>query len=523
MDRRRFMTIASALGLTGVTAHSIANAASLASSTSGFDPTERNLAQLAQALNSGQTSSLQLVTAYLRRIERFDRGATGFHSVLKLNPAAKSAALALDRERARGVIRGPLHGIPVLIKDNIATADPMPTTAGSLALANSYQKQDAPLIAHLRQAGVVILGKANLSEWANFRSTQSTSGWSGVGGQTGNAYDRLRNPSGSSSGSACAVAASLCAAAIGSETDGSILSPAAKNGIVGFKPSIGLISGQGVIPLSPRQDTAGPMGRCVADVWALAHAMTDKPLGFSAHGSALNAVDLSGLKIGVMPATDYAHPDTRAVRAAALTALKGAGAMLIELNNPDGFKQMGEFEETALLYEFKAAINTYLSQLDPTQVPSRSLADLIEFNQRHQAQEMPFFNQELFEAAEAKGPLTDEAYQQALGKLTALADQNGLAALFNTPVDVLFALGSGPAGLIDHVWGDQAAGDGGAAIASAAAIAGYPSLSIPGTLVRGLPTAFTLVGAKQMDGLLLQIGYAFEQLTHYRVPPTLPT
>ncbi len=515
MDRRSFLTTIGAAGALAATDTALAAAAT------GFDPTERSIAELSAALAAGQTTSVELVRAYTARIARFDRGPNGLHAVLALNPEAERAAAALDRERARGRVRGALHGIPVLLKDNIETKDPMPTTAGSLALANSTHTEDAPLVARLRAAGAIILGKANLSEWANFRCNQSSSGWSGVGGQTGNAYDHRRNPSGSSSGSGSAAAASFCAAAVGSETDGSILSPAANNGVVGFKPTIGVVSGQGVVPLSPRQDTAGPMGRSVADVFLLAEVMADKPLGFSGHGTALDAVTLKGLRIGVMPLDPWAHPRTEAIRTAVLKDLRARGAELVELKNPAGFEAMGKPEWEALQFEFKDAINAYLAGLDASRVPSRTLADLIAFNKAHTEQEMPVFGQDIFESSQAKGSLTDPAYLEAKATLERLADREGLAALFGTPVDVLFATGGGPASLIDHVWGDRGAGGGGAPIASAAAIAGYPSLTVPGGMIGGLPVGLTLVAPRFQDGFLLQVGHALEQILPARVPPQL--
>jgi len=515
MDRRDFLTTigtAGALASTGL---------ALAATKSGYDPTEKSVAELSQAMASGHTTSVALVKAYRARIERFDRGAEGLHSILALNPDAESAAAALDAERAAGHVRGPLHGIPIVLKDNIETKDPLPTTAGSHAFARSTHDRDADLVARLRAAGVVVLGKANLSEWANFRCNQSSSGWSGVGGQTGNAYDRRRNPSGSSSGSGSSAAASFCAVAVGSETDGSILSPAANNGLVGLKPTIGMVSGRGVVPLSPRQDTAGPMGRCVADVALIAEAMSERPLTRDGSAFNLNGMTLAGVRVGVMPLDAHVHPKTGALRTQALDALKAQGAVLVELKNPAGFESMGLPEWEALQFEFKDAINRYLAGLDPAKVPSRTLTDLIAFNRAHADLEMPFFGQDIFELSDAKGPLTDPAYLEARAILDRCADREGLAALFAAPVDVLFATGGGPASLIDHVWGDRGAGGGGAPIASAAAIAGYPSLTVPGGMIAGLPVGLTLVAPRFKDGHLLQIGAALERLLPARVPPRL--
>ena len=473
-----------------------------------------SITELRAALAAGALTSAQLVADYLERIARLDHSGPEYRSVLALNPAAVEAANALDAERRAGRLRGPLHGIPILLKDNIESADPLPTTAGSLALARSVRGVDAPLVARLRAAGAIILGKANLSEWANFRSTHSTSGWSAVGGQTRNAHDRLRNPSGSSSGSAVATALGFCAAAIGSETDGSILAPASLNGIVGLKPTVGFVSGRGIVPLSPRQDTAGPMGRSVADVALLASVMGERPLGFAQRGGDLEGFRIKGLRIGVMPASPGTHPDAVWQFASVRALLEAQGAVLVDLHPPAAFEQMGSAETTALLYEFKSAINAYLSGLDPQQVPSRTLAALIEFNVSHASQEMPQFGQELFEQAQACGGLQDRKYLAARATLHRCADVAGLAALLEGHrVEVLLSVGNGPAELIDPVWGDRPGDGGWPSMASAAAIAGYPSLSVPMGLVRGLPVGIVLVGRRFQDGLLLQVGHAFERLT----------
>lgn len=487
-----------------------------------FDPTERSIADLQRALTRGEVTSAQLTRAYLARIARFDRTGPSFRSVLAVNPDAERAAAALDAERRAGKLRGPLHGIPMLVKDNIETADRLPTTAGSRALAASFAASDAPLIARLRAAGVVVLGKTNLSEWANFRSTHSCSGWSAVGGQTGNAYAPDRNPSGSSSGSAVAAAASFCAAAVGSETNGSILSPSSLNGLVGLKPTHGLVSGAGVVPISPRQDTAGPIGRTAADVALLAAVMAERPLGFGAHGTDLDAFRLEGVRIGVLPSDKGAHPAMARIYAAARSVLEHEGAVLIDLKPPAAFDEMDDAESEALLYEFKAAINAYLAKLDPTQVAARSLADLIAFNARDAAEQVATFGQELFEQAQAKGPLSDPAFQKLLAILQRTADTEGLAALLaQQNVELLLASGNGPAERIDPVWGDRSGSGGWPAIASAAAIAGYPSLAMPAGLIAGLPVGLMLVGRREQDGLLLQVAHAFERAAHARIPPRI--
>ena len=515
MDRRIFVKTAGAL--------SLAAAAGELSFGAGqpFDPTEQSIASLQKALMSGAVTSAALTAAYLARIARFDHHGPEYRSVLALNPGALAAARALDLERKSNKPRGPLHGIPILLKDNIETGDPVATTAGSLALARSLRPADAPLASRLRAAGAVVLGKANLSEWANFRSTHSSSGWSGMGGQARNAYARDRNPSGSSAGSGVAAAASFCAAAIGTETNGSILSPSSLNGLVGLKPTVGLVSGKGVVPISPRQDTAGPMCRTVADAAVLAAAMAERPLGFGTHGTDIEAFRLRGVRIGAMPMPKAAHPDTARLFADARAALEHEGAVVVDLKSPPAFDELDEPEFEALLYEFKAAINDYLGTLDPSQVEVKTLADLIAFNRAHAGEELVVFGQEIFEMAEAHGPLTDPGYLKAAAILQRAADTEGLAALLaQQGVELLVAPSNGPAELIDHVWGDRRGG-GWSQIAGAAAIAGYPSLTVPAGLVNGLPVGITLVGNRNQDGLLLQVARAYERAANARVPPHL--
>ncbi len=515
MDRRVFIKTAGALSLAAA-----GGELSLAAGDA-FDPTEQSIQTLQRSLTSGAVSSEALTQAYLGRIARFDHHGPEFRSVLGLNPDALAAARALDAERKANKLRGPLHGIPIIVKDNIETRDPVATTAGSWALARSQRPADAPLVARLRTAGAIVLAKANLSEWANFRSTRSSSGWSGIGGQTRNAYARDRNPSGSSAGSAVAAAASFCAAAIGTETNGSILSPSSLNGLVGLKPTVGVVSGKGVVPISPRQDTAGPMCRTVSDAAVLAAAIAERPLGYGAHGSDLEAFRLRGVRIGAMPLPEGVHPDTARLFADARTVLAREGAVIIDLKSPSVFGELEEPEFEALLYEFKAAINDYLATLDQSQVSVKSLADLIAFNAAHANEELVVFGQEIFDMAEARGPLTDAVYQKAVATLQRAADTEGLAALLGQQrVEVLLAPSNGPAELIDHVWGDRRGG-GWSQIADAAAIAGYPSLTVPTGLVSGLPVGITLVGNRNQDGLLLQVARAYERAANPRTPPHL--
>jgi amidase len=515
MNRRSFIKTAAALSLAVPAAGELAAAVGRE-----FDPVEQSIAALQRALAAGAVTSEALTAAYLARIARFDRHGAGYHSVLALNPQALTAARLLDAERKAGKLRGPLHGIPLILKDNIETADPVATTAGSLALARSMRPSDAPLAARLRAAGAVVLGKANLSEWANFRSTHSSSGWSGLGGQTRNAYAPDRNPSGSSAGSAVAAAASFCAAAIGTETNGSILSPSSLNGLVGLKPTVGLVSSKGVVPISPRQDTAGPMCRTAADAAVVAGVIAERPLGFGAHGTDLEAFRLRGVKFGAMPVPKSAHPQTAHWYAEAREALAHEGAVITELKPPKAFDEGDDAELEALLFEFKAAINAYLATLDPAQVDCRTLADLIAFNSAHADEELIVFGQELFEMAEAHGPLTDPAYQKAVATLQRTADTEGLATLFGQGVELLMAPSNGPAERLDEVWGDRH-DTGFSDIASAAAIAGYPSLTMPVGTLTGLPVAITLVANRNQDGLLLQVARAYERATNARVPPRL--
>lgn len=515
MNRRSFIKTAAALSLAAPAEELVAAV------EPAFDPVEQSVASLQRALAAGAVTSEALTAAYLARIARFDQHGPGYHSVLALNPQALAAARMLDAERRTHRLRGPLHGIPIVVKDNIETADPMATTAGSVALARSMRPADAPLVARLRAAGAIVLGKANLSEWANFRSTRSSSGWSGLGGQTRNAYAPDRNPSGSSSGSAVAAASSFCAAAIGTETNGSILSPSSLNGLVGLKPTVGLVSARGVVPISPRQDTPGPMCRTAADAAVVAGVIAERPLGFGAHGTDLEAFRLRGVKIGAMPVAKSAHPQTARWYAEARAALAHEGALITELKAPAAFDEGGDAELEALLFEFKAAINAYLATLDPAQVECRTLADLIAFNSAHADQELVVFGQELFEMAEARGPLTDPAYQKAVATLQRTAETEGLMTLLGQQgIELLMAPSNGPAERLDEVWGDRH-DTGFAQIASAAAIAGYPSLAMPAGSLTGLPVAITLVGNRNQDGLLLQVARAFERATNARVPPRL--
>jgi amidase len=490
-----------------------------------FDVTGKSIAELAAAQEQGRVTSLQLVDAYLARIQRIDRAGPALRSVLALNPQARAQALALDRERAAGHVRGPLHGIPLLIKDNIETADPLPTTAGSLALAANRGGRDAPLVARLRAAGAVILGKTNLSEWANIRSTSSVSGWSAVGGQTRNPYALDRSPCGSSSGSGAAVAASLAAAAIGTETDGSITCPASMNGLVGIKPTVGLVPRTYVVPISHSQDTPGPITHTVADAALLLQLMSGPDSQDVATRDALSHVpvatdinagtSLAGVRIGLMPAPN-ALSGVQAQLAAAARRLTAAGAIVVEVEPPAEADKLGDYELTVMLTELKADLNSYLATT-PAAVATRTLADVIAFNRTHAEHEMPIFGQELFERAQATGGLQDEAYLKARAESLRIAGHDGLDRIFAAhQLQALIAFTEGPAMPIDPVNGDaiNSSGPG-----NLPAIAGYPHLTVPMGMVKGLPVGLSVIGPAWSDARVLQIGAACERLLGPVAPP----
>lgn len=497
-----------------------------------FDLEERTIADLQAALHSGQETARSLTAKYLARIEATNTRGPELRAVIETNPEALALADALDAERKAKGPRGPLHGIPILIKDNIATADKMTTTAGSLALEGSIPLRDAFVAARLRAAGAILLGKANLSEWANFRSSRSTSGWSSRGGQCRNPYALDRDPSGSSSGSAVAAAASLCAAAVGSETDGSIVSPASRCGIVGIKPTVGLLSRAGIIPISHTQDTAGPMARTVADAAILLGAMTgvderdeatraSRGKGLADYTKFLDPDGLKGARIGLyLPGSLDDNPYTNATLAEALEALRAAGATIVDKIEMPSLKKAGGSEYEVLLYEFKADLNRYLAELGP-QAPIHSLKEAIEFNDRHRDRVMPYFGQETFLESEAKGPLTDPAYKKALADCDRYYRKEGLDAVFaEHKLDALLAPSGGPAWLIDLVNGDMATGGSSAP----AAVSGYPSLTVPAGSVFGLPLGISFIGKAWSEPTLIRLAYAFEQRTKARKPPRfLPT
>ncbi|HEY7269111.1 MAG TPA: amidase [Dehalococcoidia bacterium] len=479
------------------------------------------------AMASGTASARTLVDAFLRRIAALDGAGPALNSVIELNPEALAIAEALDAERRARGPRGPLHGIPIMLKDNIDTADKMMTTAGSLALAGSFARDDAFVARRLREAGAVILGKANLSEWANFRSTRSTSGWSSRGGLTKNPYALDRNPSGSSSGSAVAVAANLCVAAVGTETDGSIISPSSRNGVVGLKPTVGLVSRCGIVPIAHSQDTAGPIARGVHDVAVLLSAMVGADEGDAATATSqgrteadytrfLDSDGLRGARIGV--ARNFFGFDWRVDRImeASLAVMRGLGAELVDPVNLETTSSLRGPEAEVLDFEFKHDLNRYLGALGPG-APVHSLADVIAFNEANRSEVMPFFGQERLLQAEAKGPLTDDAYLVALRTSKELSRDKGIdAALAEHRLDALVAPSGGPAAVTDLVNGDNRGGGGSSSIA---AVAGYPSVTLPAGYVFGLPVGISFFGGAFQEGMLLKLAFAFEYATKMRRPP----
>ncbi|HEX6800511.1 MAG TPA: amidase [Ktedonobacterales bacterium] len=498
-----------------------------------FPIEEASIADLAQALASGRATSAQLVAAYLERIAALDRAGPELRAIIETNPDALEIAEELDRARATNGPRGPLHGIPILLKDNIDTADRMHTTAGSLALLDARPARDATVAALLWSGGAVLLGKANMSEWANFRSTHSSSGWSARGGQARNPHSLDRSPCGSSSGSASAVAASLCAAALGTETDGSILCPGAANGVVGIKPTLGLTSRAGVIPIAHSQDTVGPFGRTVADAALLLRAISARDARDPATAASvgrvpddyrqfLDADGLRGARIGIPREVFFGYSEKAdAVAEAAITALRTAGAEIVDPTDIATAKRMNESESelTVLLYEFKADLNAYLGALNP-EAAVHSLEELIAFNSAHAAEELPYFGQELLIRAQEKGPLTEEAYLTALEENHRLARAEGIDAVMDAHhLDALCMPTGGPAWKIDLIDGDH--GLGGASTPTA--LAGYPAITVPAGESFGLPIGLTFMGRAYSEPTLIRLAYAFEQATHARRTPAYRT
>jgi amidase len=492
-----------------------------------FDVREKTIAQLQSVMQSGKLTSRQLVQLYLARIAALDRSGPKLNSVIELNPDALDIAASLDIERKAKGPRGPLHGIPVLLKDNIATADRMQTTAGSLALVGMKPPRDAALAARLRSAGAVILGKTNLSEWANMRSTRSTSGWSARGGLTLNPYALDRNTSGSSSGSGASIAASLAAVAVGTETDGSITSPASVSGLVGIKPTVGLVSRAGIIPIAHSQDTAGPMARTVADAAALLSAMAgsdgrdsathladQKKVDYSAF---LDSKGLQGKRIGVVRSQLTGSSDlVAAVVEKQIAVLTAQGATLVEVPEVPNADKYAESELTVLLYELKSDMARYLADYGPL-APIKTLADIIAYNAANPKTELKFFGQEHFIAARAKGDLNSPQYLEALANNLQYARAEGIDQLMAAHrLDALVAPTGGPAWLTDLTNGDAP----GASFTSPAAVAGYPHITVPCGLVHGLPIGLSFVGSAWSEGPLIAMAFAYEQASLQRRPPT---
>jgi amidase len=487
---------------------------------------ELTLADIDSAFNDGRLTSRRLTQMYLDRIEAMNHAGPKLAAVIETNPTALAIAADLDRERIAKGARSALHGVPVLIKDNIETADRMMTTAGSLALEGWYAPRDAPLVAKLRAAGAVILGKANLSEWANFRSTHAASGWSARGGQARNPYALNRSPSGSSSGSAVAVSANLCALAVGSETDGSIVSPASVNGIVGLKPTVGLVSRSGIVPLSHSQDTAGPLTRTVRDAAIMLGIMA----GLDANDAASVAVGdefqrdyvrhldpqgLKGARLGIARKFFADNAPLNAFLDECINQLKAAGAVIVDPADLPLHGTTSAAETEVLLYEFKADINKYLTRL-PSSMPAHSLADLIRFNEAQAARELPYFDQELFHQADAKGGLDEAAYASARATCLAATRAGGIdAVLQEHQLDAMVTLTNGPACFIDLVNGDADTGG----CSSPAAIAGYPHITVPAGLHRGLPVGLSFFATAFSEPTLIRLASGFEHATNARVRP----
>ena len=544
MDRRNFVRLGAVAGAMAVrgkplAAESLTNREASESlpagqrfSISPFALEEATLADLQAGMASGTMTARSITQQYLDRIAELDRQGPTLRHVLETNPDALSLADSLDQERKAGKLRGPLHGIPILLKDNIDTADRMTTTAGSLALAGSIPLQDAFIAAKLRAAGAILLGKTNLSEWANFRSTHSSSGWSGRGGQAKNPYVLDRNPCGSSSGSGGAVSANLCAAAIGTETDGSIVCPSSANGIVGIKPTLGLISRAGIIPIAHSQDTSGPMARTVRDAAIILNVLAGidprDPATSAGHSRGqldytryLDPNGLRGARIGVARTKFFGYSDvTDKVINDAIEGMKAQGAVIVD---PANIVTAGKFDDSefdVLLYEFKADLNKYLASLGP-KAPVRTLQDIIAFNDQHKDTSMPWFGQEIMIQAQAKGPLTEKKYLAGLAKDLKMSRVDGIDATMNKyKLDAIVAPTGSPAWVTDLVNGDHFSG----ASSTPAAVAGYPNINVPAGFSHNLPIGISFFGRAYSEPTLIKIAYGYEQATkHRRAPTFIPT
>ncbi|MEM1249743.1 MAG: amidase [Acidobacteriota bacterium] len=519
ISRRGFLGSAAALGALATTS----STPSSAQPAEELDVREKSFTDLQSMMSSGAATSETIVGVYLERIELLDRGSRGLRSVIETNPEAIDVARELDRERAAQGPRSPLHGIPILLKDNIDTADRMTTTAGSLALEGSVAPQDSTVAARLRSAGAVLLGKANLSEWANFRSEGSSSGWSGRGGQCRNPYVLDRNPCGSSSGSGAATSANLTAAAIGTETNGSIVCPSSACGLVGIKPTVGLVSRAGIIPISVAQDTAGPMTRTVADAAALLTVLagsdprdpaSEQRQPAADYSESLDKGSLEGRRIALMGGSRGRNRHVDAMLDETLEVLEKAGATLVDAEI-EFDRQMNRNSYQAMLYEFKEGLRQYFATLGPN-APVKTLADVIAFNEANAGRELPYFDQSIMLAAEEKGPLTDSEYREAREQATQAARKGIDDAFEKYELDAILGPTGGPAWVTDLVGGDHFTGVGSS---SPAAISGYPNITVPGGHAFGLPMGVSFFGQAWTEPQLIAIAYAFESLTRKRREP----
>ncbi len=535
MNRRKFLRNTSLTGISLTALGSLDSAAEArqvqgipTAPGDGFSLNEVTIDALQKKMQAGQLTSVQITEMYLKRIAEIDKAGPSLNSVIEINPDAKLIAQNMDMERKAGKVRGPLHGVPVLIKDNIDTKDKMMTTAGALALVGNHASKDAFIVEKLRASGAVLLGKTNLSEWANFRSTRSTSGWSSRGGQTKNACVLDRNPCGSSSGSGAAVAANLCAVAIGTETDGSVIAPSSFNGIVGIKPTVGLLSRSGIIPISATQDTAGPMARTVRDaailLSALAGADPNDPVTLQSNGkissdysSNLSVSSLSGKRVGIEKSFLKGHEGIVALYQQAINVLKNLGATIVEVELLKAISEAGSFENTVLQYEFKDGVNKYLSKAN---AKVKTVSDVIAFNKANEAKAMPYFKQEILEACDARGDINSKEYKDALAKSTScrkIIDD----MMASNRLDTICGVSIGPACLIDLVNGDY---DTGFYFCPPAAMAGYPHITVPMGALHELPVGFSFVSGAYKESDIINYAYAFEQATKKRKPPKfLPT
>ncbi len=530
MQRRNFLKTGAIVGLSVTALTAKASSVTKINNVSGVnDPTDFVLNEvtidiLQQKMQKKEYTSQFITEQYLRRIENIDKSGPKLNAVIEINPYALTIADAMDRERVAGKVRGSMHGIPVLIKDNINTGDKMRTSAGSLAIADNIAKEDAFIIGKLREAGAVLLGKTNLSEWANFRSTRSTSAWSSRGGQTKCPYILDRNPSGSSAGSGSAASANLCAIAIGTETDGSIVSPSSVNGLVGIKPTVGLWSRTGIIPISATQDTAGPMGRTVKDAAILlgtlvgidpddSSTVSSRGKSFTDYTQFLDENGLKGKRIGIEKDSLKVNPDMDAIFQDAIKTMKDKGAIIVEVELYKQMKEAFGAQFTVLLYEFKDGLNKYLSQANSK---VKSLAQVIEFNKQNEATAMPFFRQEILEQAEAKGTLIEKEYTDALKKTSGLTREAINKVMKENNLDAISAPTNGFACCIDLINGDY---DNGFSFSSPAAMAGYPHITLPMGYAHSLPIGLSFISTAYKEADIIKLAYAYEQASKKRVAP----